>query len=101
MLVRSGAMIISSSIPLLWNKVSLNVRKENRVSLFLLMFFSLTSMLANFVGLKYLPAIKASLVFNLYPIFMSIMGVIFLNEIIKRMEIMWMIGAFIGVVIKT
>ena len=32
MLVISGAIIISSSTPLVWNKDSLNVRKEIRAS---------------------------------------------------------------------
>ena len=36
---------------------------------------------------------------NLYPIVFNILGAIFLKEIVKLNEVMWMIGAFIGVII--
>ena len=55
------------------------------------------SMITNFVGLKYVSAMKAALIMNLMPIFISILGVLCLKEIIKRNEIIWIIGAFIGV----
>ena len=99
MLIRSGAMIISASIPVVLNKISLEVKSEKRISLALYMIFNLTAMLAYYFGLKYLPAFKATLLFNLYPIFLSIMGIVLLRELIQIKEIIWIIGAFIGVVI--
>ena len=92
-------MIIGSIIPIIWNKESIKIRKENRISIGIALFFAFTSMLANFIGLKYLPTTKASLIMNLYPIVFNILGAIFLKEIVKLNEVMWMIGAFIGVII--
>lgn len=50
-----------------------------------------------FVSLKYLPTLRATLVFNLGPIFVSILSVLFLGERITQKDSVCIIGAFFGV----
>ena len=52
-----------------------------------------------FIGLKYIPTTKATLIFNLSPVFVSIVAYFVLKEQLTKLKIFTVIGSFIGVVI--
>ena len=92
-------MIFGAIFPMVWNKVPIYIKRENLFSFIGIEVLAFVAMIIHYIALKYLPIVKDSLLFNLLPIFFTIFGVIFLKEKINKNEIVWIIGAFIGVVI--
>ena len=92
-------MIIGAIFPIVWNKVSIIIKKEHLLSFFAIQMLALISMNTHYIALKYLPVVKVTLLFNLLPIFSTIFGVVFLLEKVHKNEIACMIGAFVGVAI--
>ena len=92
-------MIFGAIFPMVWNKVPIYIKRENLLSFIGIEILAFVAMIIHYIALKYLPIVKDSLLFNLLPIFFTIFGVIFLKEKINKNEIVWIIGAFIGVVI--
>jgi len=50
-----------------------------------------------FIGLKYIPVTKATLIFNVSPILISVGSYFILNEQITKLKIFAVVGSFIGV----
>lgn len=58
-------------------------------------------MLCFFIGLKFIPASKATLISNIHPILVTIMAYFMLQEDLTASKILAVIGAFVGVIIFT
>ena len=52
-----------------------------------------------FFGLKFVPASKSTLIFNMNPLFIVIAAYLVLSEKIKKLSVFALIGAFVGVVV--
>lgn len=100
MLVRNFGMISFALVPIYTNKINvLDVKPNHRWKLFAVMTLLWLGMINFFNCLKYLPTFKATLVFSLGPIFVSILSIILLGEIISKYDALWIGGAFWGMVI--
>ena len=92
-------MIFGAIFPMVWNKVSILIKREHLFSFIGIQLIAFLSMITHYIALKYLPIVKDSLLFNLLPIFFTIFGVMLLHEKVQRNEVVWMIGAFVGVIV--
>ena len=52
-----------------------------------------------FFGLKFVPASKSTLIFNMNPLFIVIAAYLVLSEKITKLSVFALIGAFVGVVV--
>ena len=75
----------------------LDVKKDIRFKLFLRCLFGGIGMPCLFLGLKFIPASKATLIVNIHPMLVSIAAYFVLNEKLTKVKILGVIGAFIGV----
>ena len=100
MLVRNFGMISFALVPIFTNKVNVfDVKPKYRWKLFIVMTLLWLGMINFFNSLKFLPTFKATLVFSLGPIFVSILSIILLGEYITKYDAMWIGGAFWGMII--
>ena len=97
MLVRSGAMVVFATFPMVGAKVNpLNIEKKYYSSLAAMCILGCIAMPCFFIALKFVPTTKSSVMFSFNPIIISLLGVIFMNEAISSKSYMCIIGAFIG-----
>ena len=98
MLIRSFSMLGFSSFSVFWYKVNvLDLKKNYRFLFSIVLISGWIYMPIYFIALKYIATVKATIAFNLYPLFASIFGVIILKEAITSFEMVWVVGAFLGV----
>ena len=98
LLMRSFTFMTASVVPILYYRINPFVfpQKFRKWFVFVLAF-SLFGVTLFYASLKYLPVVKSSLIYNVNPIVISILGVFLLKEPISWYELFWIIGAFFGV----
>lgn len=102
LIVRATSMLILSAIQVYALKINVfKVEPRFRTHLIMRCLSGASGMLSFFVGLKYIPASKATLITNIHPILVTIMAYFVLNESITVLKILAVVGAFIGVFIFT
>ena len=75
----------------------LDVKSKDRFWFFWIIVFNCIGMVCFFIGLKFIPAAKATLTYSTSPILISILGVLVLKETMTRYEVACTLGAFTGV----
>ena len=99
LLIRSTSMWIISAIQVIYLKLNvLDVPKEDRINLFIRWMLGAIAMPTYSYCLKYIPATVAALIFNINPILVTILAIIFLHEQFTKIKILIVLGAFAGVI---
>ena len=100
LLIRSTSMWIISVIQVIYLRLNvLDVPKEDRINLFIRWMLGAIAMPTYSYGLKYIPATVAALIFNISPILVTILAIIFLHEQFTKIKILIVLGAFVGVIL--
>ena len=97
-LIRTFCMIVSSVILVLVMRVSIRIEEKDR---WMLLFRSLLGTIGfsfNCFGIAMVPLTIQSTIFNTGPIFASILGCVFLKEIISYFEIVALVLSFGAVI---
>mmetsp|Transcript_21414 Transcript_21414/g.18996 ORF Transcript_21414/g.18996 Transcript_21414/m.18996 type:complete len:139 (-) Transcript_21414:418-834(-) len=102
LLVRGSSMIILSFIQIYFTNVNIsNLKKGYRFYLFLRSLLGGLGIPTLFVGLKYIPATKATLIYNVHPILVTLLAYFILREQLTKLKVLSVVGAFIGVILFT
>lgn len=95
-------MTVLSFIQVYVSRVNIfDVKKGYRTYLFIRSLLGGLGIPALFIGLKYIPAIKATLIYNIHPILVAVLAHFILKEQITKLKILAVIGSFIGVIFFT
>ena len=76
-----------------------DVKKGYRLLLFFRWLVELIGKYAYFIGLKYIPVSKASIIINTNPLVVVPIAYFLLKEVLTKLQIIALIGAFLGVVV--
>ena len=67
--------------------------------LFFRIFIELVCKYAYFIGLKYIPISKVTIIININPLLMLPIAYLVLGETITKLQIIALIGAFMGIIL--
>ena len=99
-LIRSPVMLMIGTAQLLHAKVNpLDIRKDCRVLLLVRTITGGIGIPITFIGLRYLPSSKATLIINTHPLLVSIIGYYVLKEVLKKVDVVSFIGSFVGIIL--
>ena len=100
LLIRSSVIVVASTLETAYQGVNIfHVPRRGRLFLSLRCLFGVIAMPSYYMGLKYLPASKAALIRNMYPLLVTLTGFCILGERITRYDIIATFGAFFGAII--
>jgi drug/metabolite transporter (DMT)-like permease len=96
--LRASVFFIGNSV-IVWflNVKIFTIPKQARLLLFLRSFVGATFVIGFFFAVTLIVATKATLLYNLQPIFITILAVTFLGEKVYYPDMILLVGAFIGV----
>ena len=98
LLLRSSSMGLLSILQVIYLRLNvLDIHKNSRFVLFVRCIAGGISMPTYFYGLKYIPASVGALIFNISPIIVSIIAIVFLHERFTKIKILTVLGSFFGV----
>ena len=101
-LLRASSMALMSALQVGYLKLNIfDIKEGYRFKLFMRWVVGGIGMPTFFMGLKYIPASKWTLIFNIHPILVAILSYFLLKEQITNMKILAVFGSFIGVLLFT
>lgn len=100
LLIRSPLMITIGVVQITYLRVNpFDIKKEIRWALAVRVIAGGLTVPLTFIGLKYLPASKMTLIVNCHPLLVAIFAFYLLKELLTRVDVCALIGSFIGVVL--
>ena len=94
---RATTMTSLSIFQVVSSKVNpIDIKKGYRMALFVRCLAGGIGMPCYFMSLKYIPASKGSLIFNIHPMLVSIVAFFLLGERLTKLKVIAVIGAFAG-----
>lgn len=100
MIVRATSMALMSALQVGYLRLNVfDIKKGYRTKLLIRCLAGGFGMPCYFMALKYIPASKGALIFNIHPLFVAVLAYFLLKESITKMKIFTVVGAFIGVAI--
>jgi drug/metabolite transporter (DMT)-like permease len=99
-LVRSPILMLISSMHLRYANVNpLKIQKDCRWLLFVRTISGGIAIPLVFLGLKYLPSSKATLIINVHPLLVAIVAFFLLKEKLTKIDIFALMGSFVGILL--
>ena len=97
-LIRSFSMGVLAASNVVYQKVDIfDIKPKYRLLMLLRCLTGGIGMPCFFLGLKYIPSSKATLITNINPLIVAILSYFILKEAIKKSTVIALLGAFIGV----